>query len=175
MLMIRRLEQREKYLVFFVACSIAIYFLLQFIIFPFFEKREHVERAIRTKEQALKEIVMLRAEHQAYKKRAQETQKALSNRKEGFTLFSFLERAAAKAGVKDYIKYMKPSVFQDTGPHKKSMVEIKLEKITLKQLMGYLYRIELPENAVSIENISIRENKRETGHLDAVLKVLTIH
>ncbi len=70
---------------------------------------------------------------------------------------------------------MKPSVFQGTGPHKKSMVEMKLEKITLKQLMGYLYRIELPENTVSIENISIRENKRETGHLDAVLKVLTTH
>ena len=175
MLMIRKLEQREKYLVFFVACSLTIYFLLQFIIFPFFEKREHIEKSIGITEKALKEIVMLRAEYQAYNKRTQETQKALANRKEGFTLFSFLERAAAKAEVKDYIKYMKPSVLQGTGTHKKSIVEMKLEKITLKQLVGYLYRIELTENSVSIESISIRENKRETGHLDAVLKVLTTH
>jgi len=173
MLMISRLEQRKKYLVFFIACSIAIYFLLHFIIFPFLEKRGHIERAIRTKEGALKEIVMLRAEYQAYKNRTQEIKKSFANRKEGFSLFSFLERAAAKADVKNHIEYMKPSVFQGTGPHKKSIIEMKLEKITLTQLIGYLYHIELMENTVIIESISIRENKQETGYLDAVFKVST--
>lgn len=134
-----------------------------------------MENAIRTKEDELKEIVILRAEHQSHKKRTQEIQKALANRKEGFTLFAFLERVAAKAGVKDYIEYMKPSVLQGAGHQKKSMVEMKLEKITLKQLIGYLYRIELPENAISVESILVMENKREAGHLDAVLKVLTTH
>jgi len=43
----------------------------------------------------------------------------------------------------------------------------------LQQLIGYLYRIESPDDAVSIKRISIDENKRESGSLDAILQVLT--
>ena len=53
------------------------------------------------------------------------------------------------------------------------MVEIKLEAITLKQLVDYLYRVELPESAICIKRISIKENKRESGYIDAVLQVVT--
>jgi len=170
-----KLAKREKYLVYGTICAVAIFLLFELLISPFFEKKEWFERGIREKEVALKEILTLSADYQTYNKRMQETQKAIANRKKGFTLFSFLENAASKVGVKDYIKYMKPSVLQGTGTHKKSFVEMKLEKINLKQLVGYLYRIELQKSAVSIESVSIRENKRETGHLDAVLKVFTAY
>jgi hypothetical protein len=53
------------------------------------------------------------------------------------------------------------------------MVEMKLEGITLNQLVGYLYRIESAENIVSIKRISIQENKKESGYLDTILQVLT--
>jgi hypothetical protein len=43
----------------------------------------------------------------------------------------------------------------------------------LQQLIGYLYRIESPDHVVSIKRISIRENKKESGYLDAILQVLT--
>ena len=68
---------------------------------------------------------------------------------------------------------MKPSDSQGTGPYKESMVEMKLEGITLNQLVGYLYRIESPENIISIKRISITENKKESGYLDTILQVLT--
>ena len=69
---------------------------------------------------------------------------------------------------------MKPSASKSTGPYKESMVEMKLEGITLKQLVNYLYRVESPENVISIKRISIKENKRETGYLDVILQVLTV-
>jgi hypothetical protein len=50
---------------------------------------------------------------------------------------------------------------------------MRLEAITLQQLSGYLWRIESTENAVSIKRISIKENKKKTGRLDAILQVLT--
>ena len=68
---------------------------------------------------------------------------------------------------------MKPSNPQGTGPYKESMIEMKLEGITLNQLVGYLYRIESPENIIGIKRISIKENKKESGYLDAILQVLT--
>ena len=97
----------------------------------------------------------------------------LTRRKKGFTLYSFLERAAGEAEVKDHIKYIKPSASKGKGPYKESMIEMELNAITLNQLVGYLYRIESPENVMKIKRISITENKKGPGYIDAILQVLT--
>jgi len=168
-----RLARRERYLVSLAACCIAIFLVFQFLVFPFFENRRRIQRGLKAKEKGLEEIMKLKADYQAYQKGSQNIQQALAKRKEGFTLFSFLEKAAGEAEVKARIKYMKPSVSSGTGPYKESMVEMKLEVITLPQLVGYLYRIESPDDLVSIKRISISENKKEQGYLDAILQVIT--
>jgi len=43
----------------------------------------------------------------------------------------------------------------------------------LQQLISYLYGIESPDDAVSIKRLSIDENRRKSGSLDAILQVLT--
>jgi general secretion pathway protein M len=168
-----KLGKREKYLVWLGAGSIAVFFLFQFIIFPFFDDRDRTRRGVKAREEGLKEIMMMSAEYKALKKGSQGIQNILARRKSNFTLFSFLESAAGDAEVKAHIKYMKPSDSQDAGPYKESMVEMKLEGITLKQLVGYLYRIESPENAISVKRVSVKESKGAAGYMDAVLQVLT--
>ena len=168
-----KLAKREKYLVSFAASAIAIFLIFQFLIFPFFEERKRIQRGIRAREDGLKEMVRLGAEYQIHKKGFQGIKQILARREKGFTLFSFLEKAAGESELKGHIKYMKPSDSKGTGPYKESMVEMKLEGITLNQLVGYLYRIESPENVVSIKRISIQENKKESGYLDTILQVLT--
>ena len=168
-----KLARREKYFVSTAALFIAIFFLLQFLIAPFFENRRRVQRGVRAKEDGLKEIVGLSSEYHRYQRGSQDMKQILARRKKGFTLFSFLEEAAGDAEVKAHIKYMKPSTSAATGPYKESLVEMKLEAVTLKQLIGYLSKIESPDNVVSIKRITINENKRKSGYLDAILHVLT--
>jgi len=168
-----KLKKREKYFLSAALCTIAIFCVLQFIIIPFFEKKERLERGCRAKEKVFEEISTLSAEYQAYKKRSMGIRDIIEKRKKGFTLFSFLEKKAGETEVKDHIKYMKPSELQNTGPYKETMVEIKLAGITLKQLVDYLYRVELPGNAICLKRISIKENKKESGYIDAVLQVVT--
>ncbi len=169
-----KLGRREKILVSLAACCIAVFVLFQFIIFPFFDKREALGRGIDAKRAGLKEIVRLRSEYKSYKRGAEGIQRYLRGRIKSFTLFSFLEQAAGKARVKDHIKYMKPSASRSNGRFKESMVEMKLDKISLKQLVDYLYLIESPENVVSIKRISIKDSKSAPEYLDAVMQVLTI-
>ena len=168
-----KLAKREKYMVSFAVFAVAVFCLLQFMVFPFFEKRDNLRRGVKGKEQDLQEILALSVEYQTYKKGSQGVKKVLANRKKGFTLFSFLEKAAGAAEVKQHIKYMKPSKSQGSGPYKESLVELKLESITLKQLVNYLYRVESPENVVRLKRVSIKENKKEEGYMDAILQVLT--
>ena len=167
------LGKREKYFVSLAALAIVVFFLFQFLIFPFFDSKDRIQRGVRAKEKGLKEIVRLSTEYQSYQKNSRGIAQNLSRRKKGFTLSSFLEGAAGEAQVKANIKYMKPSVSTGTGPYNESLVEMKLEGITLKQLVGYLYRIESPEKVVSVKRISIKEDKGASGYLDAILQVLT--
>lgn len=169
-----KLGRREKILVSLAACCIAVFVLFQFIISPFFHRREVIMRGIDAKRDGLKEIVKLRTEYESYRRGADGIQRYLRSRVKSFTLFSFLEQAAGKARVKDHIKYMKPSASRSSGPFKESMVEMKLGKISLKQLVDYLYLIESPENVVSIKRISIKDSKSAPGYLDAIMQVLTI-
>lgn len=169
-----KLARREKYIVSLAALSITLIFLVEFAALPFFEKKERLEQGIRAKEKGLEKIVMLSAEYNAYQRGSRGIEELLSRRKKGFTLFSFLEQSAGAAKIKTHIKYMKPSVSKVKGPHEESMVEMKLEEISLEQLVRYLYQIESPEHVVNIKRLSIKENKKTAGTLDATLQVLTL-
>ncbi len=168
------LGRREKLLVWFSICAIAIFLLLQFLVFPVLEKKSFLERGVQAKQSALREILNLREEYDTYKKNTHGIQDILRQRDQGFTLFSFLEKAAGEVGVKSHIKYMKPSASKGTGPFKESMVEMKLEGITLQQLVDYLYLAQSPENAVTVKRLSITESKEASGYLNAILQVLTV-
>ena len=169
-----RLGKREKLSVSLGAAAIALFLIVQFAVFPFLDKREAVKRGIEAKWRGLKEIRLLKAEYDAYQRGAEGIQSRLERRAKGFTLFSFLGQAAGTAGVKAHIKYMKPSDSPGDGRLKESMVEMKLDRINLRQLVDYLYLIESPEHVVSIKRLSITDAKGAPGYLDAVMQVVTV-
>lgn len=168
-----KLAKREKYSITVAGCVVALFFLFQLLILPVFEKKARLQRNIIKKEEGLSEIALIGAEIEGLKGSTQKNNKIITRRKRGFTLFSFLEQKAGEAQIKDHIKYMKPSSSKGEGTYNESLVEIKLESITLKQLVGYLYRIEKPEDLIIVKRMSIKGNKNKQGYLDAVLQVLT--
>lgn len=168
-----KLAKRERYLTGMAICFIVVASLVQFVVFPFFEGRERLLRGVAVKEAGVREIAKLAAEYQVVRAESSSLEQLLAERSPKFTLFSFLEREAGATGVKDYIKYMKPSVSGEKGRFQESLVEMKLEGIALKQLVDYLDRIESSDNVVSIKRISVQQNKKKDGYLDAILQVLT--
>jgi general secretion pathway protein M len=168
-----KLAQREKRLITAAASVIGMALLLQLVIFPLLDKRERLLRGIDAKQEALQEMASLSAEYGRFTEDALGAKERLARRQKNFTLFSYLEKAAGSTDIKTHIKYMKPSESTGKGPFTESLVEIKLERVSLGQLTGYLQQIESPENVVSVRRISIQPNKADTGFLDAVIQVLT--
>jgi len=168
-----QLAKREKYLIALAVVVVVFAVLIQLVVMPFMEGRERMQNGVAAKEKNLQEIVRLRQEYQVLKQGSETLSQRLSSRPANFTLFSFLEKAAGEAGVKNNIKYMKPSASTGKGPFKESLVEMKLETITLRQMVEYLKLIESPDDIVSVKRISVQTNKKETQYLDAILQVLT--
>jgi general secretion pathway protein M len=169
-----KLAQREKYLITGAACLVVLALVFHFVIFPFIESRQRMQRGIAAKTKTLRTISALSAEYKTFQEDALETKQRLASRQKNYTLFSYLEKAAGESAVKKHIKYMKPSASTARGPFKESLVEMKLERVTLQQLIGYLQEIESPTEIVSIRRISIQSNKGEPAYLDAVLQVATL-
>jgi len=168
-----QLAKREKYFIALAVVVIVAALIIQFVVMPFVEKRERFKSNVTVKQNNLQQIAALRQEYLVLQQDSVTLAQRLQSRPQNFTLFSFLEKAAGDSGVKDNIKSMKPSASVGKGPFKESLVEMKLERITLGQMVGYLKLIESPENLVSVKRISIQSNKKETQFLDVVLQVLT--
>ncbi len=168
-----QLAKREKYLVTLAVIVIVLGAVIQFVFTPFLAKKELYKNNVTAKQNNLQEMVALREEYLLLEQDSDVLTQRLAQRPKNFTLFSFLEKAAGDAGVKENIKSMKPSASAGKGPFKESLVEMKLERITLGQMVDYLKLIESPEYLVNIKRLSIQSNKKETQFLDVVLQVLT--
>jgi general secretion pathway protein M len=69
---------------------------------------------------------------------------------------------------------MKPSLSdQEDGRLKTSLVEMKLEAVTIDQLISYLYEVETSENMVRIKRIAISKTGKQEQFINAVLQVET--
>lgn len=168
------ITKREKYVIWAAAGLIAVIILLQAVIFPLVDKRRQLDRQIEAQTQALKEMLVLKAEYEGIKKIADSDKGRMAGRSSGFTLFSFLDTLAGQVGLKDRIAYMKPSkTTLENSPYDLSVVETKLQNITMKELTSYLYRIETSNNLVRVKGLSISKTGRQAGTVDAVLMAET--
>jgi len=170
-----KLNRREKYSVYAAAVIICVFVLIKFIVFPIIDKRERVTRAIQVKTKILEEMTALKSKYNAISNRADSSKSRFAKREKNFTLFSLIDSLAGKAAIKDHIVYMKPSTsVAKNSSYKISSVEIKVQNITLNELISYLYMVETTDNNVFINRLSISKAGGQEDLINAVLKVETI-
>ena len=172
---LKKLNRREKYIVYGVGCLLALLIIVQFVIRPFFANKAQLERTLQTKKAELAQMRELQAEFQSLKDKIQQSQGRVNKRQKGFTLNSFLVQQAGQVGIKDRISSMKPSkTVQKNSKYKISRVEMKLDAITLQQLTSYLYGVETSKNMVMVKKLSISKKDKKQGLINVIIQVETI-
>ena len=167
------LDSREQRVLAGGSLFILCFFVVQLVIIPFWNARANLETSIERKSAELVKIKQLQEEHQLLKVQEGGIREKIMERSPGFTLFTFLDKQVTKAQVKKQIKYMKPSTLEGDDNLNESMVEMKLQKTTLKDLVAFILLVESEENVVSIRRISIQESGGEQGYLDVILQIRT--
>ncbi|WP_419663934.1 hypothetical protein Dvar_41690 [Desulfosarcina variabilis str. Montpellier] len=170
-----KLNTREKISVGIAIAAIVIFLFCQFLVFPVLDKNEQLTDRIATREQQLVKIKELQTTYRETSSKAQQTQQLLKTRRQGFTLFSFLETLAGRTGVKSNIAYMKPTTTsQKDSPYRLSMVEMKLQEITMSQLLAYLHGIETARDMIVIRRLSIAKSEQKAGLINTIFQVETL-
>ena len=170
-----KLNKREKIYVAVAVGAIVIFIVVQFLVFPLFDKNDRLTRNIATRQQEFEQIKLLQAEYKKTADKAEESKRYLKARKRGFTLFSFLDTLAGRTGVKSHIAYMKPTTtpIKDT-PYRRSMVEMKLNGITMSQLLAFLHGIETSRDMLSIKRLSISTGEQQADLINSIFQVETL-
>jgi general secretion pathway protein M len=170
-----KLNQRETYFVSTALVAIIAFAVVELAVVPLLNKRSRLERVVQASQQQLRTMADLTAAFQRVQREAEFAKTSLAARKPGFSLFSFLDSLVGETGLKDRISYMKPS--NSEGPdsrYKISSVEMKLQGITLEQLVQYLYKVEYSGKNVQVKRLSISQTGKEEGLVDVILQVETL-
>jgi hypothetical protein len=168
-----KLTKSQRYYLMAGGAFVVVFLVFQLAIFPLWDAREKMNQSIRINERKLKEMDVLGAEYGVLKKRAEAVQQALAARPQDFTLFSHMERKAGEVGLKSHIKSINPIKGMTTGTYEESIVELRLDTITMKQLTDFLYTVESSKDFVRIGKISISKMKENPDYLTATMQALT--
>jgi len=172
--LIAKLSNREMWAIGIGIGFVGIFVLVQVVIFPFMDTRERLERRLVSHTRSYHEIKQLRKKYLELQIRADNSKTQIDRRQRGFTLFSFLDKLAGQVGIKERITYMKPSsTKQKDTPYRLSLVEMKLNGITMEQITKFLYRIETSQNMVHVQRLSLNKKEEKEGLLNVILQVET--
>jgi len=170
-----KLQKREKLVVGFGGGCLVLLLIVQFIIFPIIDGKKQYQRRLVSQTKTLAEMQSLQSQYNAIIKNTESSRSKLTKRSKNFTLFSFLDQLAGQTSIKDRIVYMKPSTtIRKNSPYKISLVEMKVQGITMEQLISYLYRVEISMNMVQIKRITISKTDKKKGLVNSILQVETL-
>lgn len=168
------LQKRERIIISVAGVVIAVLLILQLIIFPIFDRSTNLQNQISQRAKDLAEMHRLKAEYEALTKNLVSNESQLKNRPKGFTLFSFLDALAGKSGIKQNIIYMKPSTTNMKGsPYILSIVEMKIDSLTMDQIVAFLHGVETSPNMVWIKRLSLIKGEKNSQLINSILQVET--
>ncbi|MBM9536050.1 type II secretion system protein M [Desulfobulbus alkaliphilus] len=169
-----QLSQREKIAVRIAAICLLLFVGLQFMVFPFLDNRARLTQSLAERERSLLEMRLMQQRYGELNQQSDSLAAVLLQRDQGFSLFSFLEKNATDSEVKEHVAYMRPSQSAANELYQQSMIEMRLQAVSLGQLVRFLERTESPEQLVGVDRITIQENTQEDATLDVTLRVVSI-
>jgi general secretion pathway protein M len=166
-----KLDEKQRNLVAGTAIFVLIALILEIAVFPFWEAKAKLTKAIQVNQKKLNEMSKLDAEFTLQEAAMAKIKRAMSARSADFTLFAYLEKKATQANVRGRIKQMNSSKGIQSVSLEESLIDMKLEKITIKQLTDFLYFVESPADLVRIKRMTINKMKESPEYLSAQMQI----
>jgi general secretion pathway protein M len=171
--MISQLSLRERIVLAIGTLVVLITLLVFGVIAPYQKTMAQLDHKISSRQEQLKETQVLSQRYRQLQQKLDEARQWL-NRGEAFSLFSFIEDLSSRVAGKENLVYMRPQPTSTKDGFREEAVEIKLEKIQLKQLVQLLYQIETAQAYLQIKNLRLKTRFDDRTLLDATLTVSSL-
>ncbi|HWR72253.1 MAG TPA: type II secretion system protein GspM [Nitrospirota bacterium] len=160
-----RLEARDKRTLLIGGVIAAVILVYVFLLAPFLEDLARKRDLMPKKEKDVAEMRALAAQYQEMRQRLQEAQAAAEKRG---PLLTEIENLTRRANLSGKIVSLKPQA----GKGKENMVEIRLDSITLYDVVNYVHLLE--KATLRIKKLSFKPRFDNPKLLNATLLVASV-
>lgn len=152
-----------------VALGLAGYAL---VVDPLIERSARLDRRIAQRQDDLALVERLGAEYRAVADQVAGLDRRVAG-PGGFALLSFLEETASVQQMRNRLTSIRPQPTQTLAPYREVLAEVKLESITLPQVVAYLDALDRAPQRVRVKLLRLKTRYADPKLLDGSLLVST--
>ena len=168
------LKSRERKFIAVCVAIVCAALVHGLIVSPVLKKRSELDSQISSDLDQLFELKLLQREYDQILAESKIINQRVDRRPRDFALFSFLDQTANRLKLKKNLTSMKPSRKSIDISLAEDIVEVKLEGISLENLVAYLHEIESTGAAIAIASVRIQPEPRLGGGLNVSMMVTSI-
>lgn len=166
------LNDRERKIVIFGGGGLLAFLLLWFVIPALFSGDDQTAAGTDGSKSDLEAIMMLYKDFANVQAEYKKIEGRINSRKD-FKLLTELESLGEKAEISTNIESMEDKPKPKNDYFKEQAVDIRLQKVTLKQLIAFLYSIEYSTNVLRVKKLHVEVRYDNPDLLNAQIEVAT--
>jgi hypothetical protein len=168
----QRLSNRERTLVSLASAALVVILIYTMIWQPIEDDRVQLARRIQTKKTELSEIQRMRDTYLDLQNQYDLRQRIIEKADPKFSLFPHIESTVSQVlGGREKIASMNPQNKDLSGAYREESVELKLNGVTLQQLVDLMFHIEKGGQPLRLTRLQLKKRPREQGTFDVTATV----
>ena len=164
---------REKKLVLLAGCAIIFFIIWQFALSPLINYNERIGKQIPKMKMDLLAARRLKKRYQSLDKDIQAIRARVDERREAFNPYDFLDKLARKEGIRSNLDKITSDSDDINDNYREDIVKIRLKDVALSKLVRYLYNIENSGQLLTVRELTIEPDSRDSNLLDVKFEVST--
>lgn len=169
--MINRLEPRERIILLAGVLILTGLFFWLLLLNPYLSRMQSLDRQIEGQRRNLERVESLRQEIEQLRQQLAGIESA---GRPGRPLFSQVENLTAQMGLREQLLSMRPQPESVQGGFRQQSVEIRLERVTLSQLVGFLHAAEYRSSGIQVRSLRVRPRFDDRSRLDVNLVLMSL-
>ncbi len=171
--MFSQLNQRERIFVIVGGVTLALILLYIAILMPYRNAMTRLDAQIAVRNQQIQEVHKLRAQYLALQQEVARTERLLDSRRD-FSALTFIENLVESTAGRENLLSMRPQAPVTRNQVTTEAVEIKLEKMTLRQILELLWSVEKATAPMQVSNLYLKQRFDDRSQLDASMTVTAL-
>jgi len=165
------ISSREKAMIAAAVALVAVAVGWIGVYEPAVERRAILLRKIEARKAELAEVTGLAQKYDGLKRRFDALDRRLGAQEAGYSPLASMESLASRAGLKENMVSMAPQPVIPLEGYRETPVELKLEKVTLPRLVGFLLSVRNSPRYLRVKRASIKPRYENPDWLDVSLTI----
>ena len=169
----QQFSQRERIIVAAGGAIVAAALVFLLVVDPLLTSIDKLDRQARKKTKDSQELALLAQDYAVKQARITKLEARMPSPPTQFSLLAFMEEATTSVKIRDRIVGMQPQAPMVVQGYQETSVDLRLDGVTLPQLLALLVAIEKAPYDVQVHHLQMKPKYDNPVNLDATLRIVT--